>query len=89
MKFQLLFIMFFAIGFTKSENLVNNLSVKEKFNNLTNKNWHYKWNDNGTAHRIYGNFISQKFNAQNSNQTELNARNFIEENALRVKNLDV
>ena len=31
MKFQLLFIMFFAIGFTKSENLVNNLSVKEKF----------------------------------------------------------
>ena len=80
MKFQFLFIIFFAIGLTKSENLVSNLNIKEKFNNQTNKSWHYKWNENGTAHRIYGNFISKNFNAQNSNESELNARNFIEEN---------
>ena len=80
MKVYLYFVLFIALGFSKFDQQIKNINVEEKFTRITNKNWHYRWNENGTAHRIFGNHISQNFNAQDPLKSELNARNFIDEN---------
>ncbi len=73
-------VLFFVFGFSSTTKDIININLKAKFNNLTNKQWHYKWNENGTAHRIYGNKISRDVNVQNKKLLELDARAFIQEN---------
>ena len=80
MKVYLYFILFITVAFSKFDLQTKNVNVEDEFRRITNKNWHYRWNENGTAHRIFGNHISQNFNAQDPIKSELNARNFIEEN---------
>ena len=81
MKYNLyIIVLFFVFGFSSTTKDTKNINIKEKFNNLTNKKWHYKWNDNGTAHRIYGNKISRDVNVQSKTSLELDARAFIQEN---------
>ena len=86
MRSYCLFIVLLGFSFSNI-----NYNIIKQFNNLTNKKWQYKWNDNGTVHRVFGNFISQNLNVQDKNESELKARNFIEQNnfLFNVNNTDL
>ena len=91
MKVNLYFIFLITLGFSKLSNEAKIYNVEKQFNQLTNKNWYYKWNDNGTPHRIFGNYIPYNFNAQDPNISEFKARSFIDNNnfLFNVKNNDL
>ena len=91
MKVNLYFIFLITLGFSKLSNEAKIYNIEKQFNQLTNKNWYYKWNDNGTPHRIFGNYIPYNFNAQDPNISEFKARSFIDNNnfLFNVKNNDL
>ena len=54
--------------------------VKETFDKKYSNDWNFRWNINGTPHRIYGENIPYSFNIDNQNLSEDYARKFIENN---------
>jgi len=54
--------------------------VKNKFEENHGNGWIFKWNSNGTPHRIYGKSISQNFDARDPIESEFSARRFISNN---------
>ena len=54
--------------------------VKNKFEQNHGNGWIFKWNSNGTPHRIYGKSISQNFDARDPIESEFSARRFISNN---------
>jgi Zn-dependent metalloprotease len=52
-------------------------SIVREFNDLYGEGWNFSWNLNNTPHRIIGQSISQKFDANDPIESEYAARNFI------------
>ena len=51
--------------------------VQEKFKEKYSDDWNFRWNINGTPHRVYGESISYSFNIENENLIIDNNNDFV------------